>query len=209
MACEKWKNAFGNISRAKSFEELFMLWKKAHKEIGLNLNKFYPDGVVNDEAYFNSNPRVLYVLKEPNSGNDVSEGDFWFKRQVENKSHHIIPTRIKIMQKVINGNRDLNFVAYININKYGGLNRTNGEKLKEYAYSKEIRPLIKKQIELLAPDIVVCCGVYEIVKEILSENPKSILVNMWHPSYKFTNHQKYKEVFEKRFSELNIGEKYC
>lgn len=53
--------------------------------------------------------------------------------------------------------------AFMNINKMGGYSSVHWPTL--IAYAEEFSAQIKKEIEILSPDIVVCCGTYWLLKE--------------------------------------------
>jgi len=74
----------------------------------------------------------------------------------------------------------INYISFINLNKRGGDNIS--QIVEEYA--KVYAPFIKKQILLLDPEFIICCGkgTMEIVQEIIPDF-KSIMISMWHTSY--------------------------
>lgn len=57
----------------------------------------------------------------------------------------------------INKNHDiLKNISYMNINKRGGSNRTKASDLRKYAVN--YKDYIKREIELIDPDLIVCCS---------------------------------------------------
>jgi len=61
-----------------------------------------------------------------------------------------------------NGKSATKNIAYINIRKTAGGARTNKKSLD--AHAKEFAPFVRRQIELIKPDIVVLGGTYKQVK---------------------------------------------
>lgn len=139
---------------------------------------FTPDGMVNEETWKQLNAenkkKVLYLLREANGntstlkedGKSVDDGKFWFQQCVANGNiGNIIFTRIAEMQKIIQPDKDdkgykeiLEQVAYMNINKRGGGSTVDWKILNKYAYV--YKKQIMKEICILKPDIIVCCGTY-------------------------------------------------
>ena len=167
------------MSIQTQINKLFDQWKKVHEEkpglfkvLNLKLERFLPDGIAGDEnAYINAIPKVLYILKESNAKNS-EKVDFWFKEQVDkNGTHqtHQITKRIRFMQKMITGSDDLSVIAYMNLNKCGDGSKTEMKKLAAYSLDDKISLLIKEQIHILNPDIIICGGCFNIVNTILGK----------------------------------------
>ena len=156
---------------------------------------FFPDGLVGDEAAWLTAPvKVLYILKEGNLRKPPKDFGFWFKRIAADDTKHIIKKRIRLMQQVITSSDNLSVTAYMNLNKNGGRSKTDNRLLKAYATHSAIAPLIKEQIEILAPHVIVCCGCYVMVWHILGEMVPYRVVGTWHPSC-WGSHEKYREKF--------------
>ena len=173
----------------KRLDDLFERWKETHKALPQRedlpiLEIFLPDGIagIDTTIYENTNPRVLYILKESNVKNGYINDYFWFRdSQVEKYGNHRIANRIWLMQEVVtkgilhdkvlpSKSNDLRAVAYMNLNKCGGDSMVNYTKLKNYIDIPEIREYILDEIRILAPDIIICCGsdIMNIVKELAS-----------------------------------------
>lgn len=71
----------------------------------------------------------------------------------------------------------LNNVALINLKKTWGKESTNANSLHEYATNNEISSILKKQIEILEPDIVLACSpdVFWIAKELYGVHEKDTI----------------------------------
>jgi len=196
------------MSIEEKLGDLFDRWKaeqlRGKVDLGLDISwRFTPDGIVGEEeAYLNAPVKVLYILKEGNlteradmPAEQAGRFDFWFKRIVATGEPHKIKRRIEDMQKIITGSDDLTVTAHMNLNKAGGLASTDMKKLRAYATAPGIAPLIREEIKLLAPDVIVCGGCYGIVAEILGADAPYRMVDMWHPSHRVTD-AAYREKFK-------------
>ncbi len=75
----------------------------------------------------------------------------------------------------------LRYVAFMNINKRGGFTECK-TKLSDYA--ENYKDLIDREIKIISPDIIVCCG--SDVRTCLSniDSCKSVpVLEVYHPSY--------------------------
>ena len=98
---------------------------------------------------------------------------------------------------------NLQKIAYMNINKSGGSSRTNTTKLWEYAnYHKDY---ILKEIELIDPNLIVCCGklVYEIITDILGTKINDHkVIEVYHPSYYRISDKEYLQRFNDKIKSI-------
>ena len=104
-----------------------------------------------------------------------------------------------------------NPVAYMNLNKMGGGGL--GDKFGIWpVYAQIFSDFIKKEIEILSPNIIVCCGTFNVVKELFKEensqwydfcgkikNPNCIVYNMIHPSIPTLKPKKYHDDYQSIF----------
>lgn len=78
----------------------------------------------------------------------------------------------------------LRYVAFMNINKRGGFTRCQIRRLA--ACVEKYKDLIDREIRIISPDIIVCCG--SDVRTCLSniDSCKSVpVLEVYHPSYWF------------------------
>lgn len=220
-----------------ALEELFDLWMNRQKEEkeyfdkdGIAITSFTIDGFVDEDCWKKQKVKVLYLLREANGrnadGGEVCEkGEFWFKNQVLGKK---APTgtlfkRIRMMQRILVGDNEaeqLKGVAYMNVNKRGGGSSVDWTRLIRYA--KEYKDFIKREIEIINPDVIVCGGTYWLLlsqiygikdekwdarQEMFNYLDGKIKVyNMWHPSARFSD-DKYRSRFESIHKMINSPEK--
>ena len=220
-----------------SLTELFSLWKAAHiddKEYPsnshplINRTNFVEDGFIDIEEYMKTSPKILFILKEANVVYDrqIDEtGKYtvyrssleWIHEEISRGVSHKILVTLDMMNTAIRKllfNEDkvvsnLNQIAYMNINKRGGNSTTKINTLREYA--KKYKSFIRRQIEILAPDYVVCCGsdCFNCISEVMGFKYKSkedyfmssgmLFIEAMHPSSRKSRNE-ITEDFIRRFT---------
>lgn len=144
--------------------ELFSRWADRRP----NLVK---DGVINEAAYLSSAPKVMFLLKEVNDPN----GGAWDLREFisagaraatwDNITRWVIGIRRldqelswESLAQIDQSNRVsvLKSICAVNLKKTPGLHTADAQELARIA--TEDRELIKEQIALYEPDIIICCG---------------------------------------------------
>lgn len=177
---QQWKKAHGADSW---FEKTCIKGKESDD----NFKKsFIPDGCVDFEKYNNANKKVLFILKEPASNGKEEEYNgispisdlmktHWYKLLIENEGN------IKFNNEKTNRSKcyynkfkiicDMLHVvpketAFMNINKRGGYSKgTNDKMLSNYLEVYE--DFVRKEIEILEPDVIVSCIGNGILKDKL------------------------------------------
>jgi len=187
-----------------------------------------PDGIVDLEKYNNSPIKLLWILKEVNSENDTDEWDLrdalkdlktkdGMKKGWKKTYLPVIYTSYGIIHNIkwddsdsIYKNPDmvdtLKEIAVVNVKKFPGKSVANLEQLqKSYKQQKEI---LKEQIEVYKPDIIVCGGTFDIIKndiikgendlQVIKEEPfsaykqnKRIIIDAYHPAQHTITQEKY------------------
>lgn len=170
---------------------------------------FLPDGIIDPDKYFSADKKVLFIAKEANWGgndeeNEISsqEDEFWLRIVVNKEQYkdgNIIYNESKFSKGLamlynayINNSFDtpdyshegLKNVAFINLNKRGGYSYCSYSTLKGYA--QEYGKLIAQQIDLINPDIIICCGtnLVSILNDyVTSKTCKAKIIGVYHPSY--------------------------
>lgn len=207
------------IEQCENLDELFNIWKKAHSKDKLykydtperngnfiRIDSFIEDGFcVTDEK---SEGSVLYISKESNSFNEdnieinkVSKYTHLYYCRKNNK-RTLFARRIFDMQEVASKILDISNdnITFMNINKRGGFKSTNMSTLNVYAL--EFKDYIIKEIEIINPKIIVCCGggIKRIIEMIYTKNNKICnipLIEVKHPSYWSIGDKEYKDLFKK------------
>lgn len=167
-------------------------------------NDFYSDGIVNEDAWNTSTIKILYILKEVHDcASDTSECDFltsddilrgyqessnmW--RKIAYLANGILnaatsdktPVTLLDMKEESYYTEAINRIAIMNLKKCAGGATVGSVKSKEkgtyVAHAKAFADLIAKEIEIISPNIIVCCNTFdECAKYIFtpkSANPNS------------------------------------
>lgn len=152
--------------------------------------EFHRDGVINEEVFSNEKRRILFVTKEPNSkdgnydkykGADLRKiwGEICLKKPFDRNIARW--TRIICDGDDPGGSvswqdiaRTMQRVAIINLKKLAGSGSENREEICLYSYND--REFIRKQIELINPNVIIACGkdglVFRMLWRIMYEKGK-------------------------------------
>ncbi len=203
------------VQTADTLEELFGLWKLAHKAEGkayietttpargkhpaIEQTSFVRDAYVSGDPsdYENANRKVLFILKEVNilayRGDGVPEEQdqlpFYRDYLEDGKSnrakqqekmarmayylqHPELPEEKRRRPNAKSRKLSLKQSAFLNLNKRGGDNRAKVVS----AYSKKYAVFIERQIDLLAPDVIVVIG-------RTGYPMRDGCIHVWHTSY--------------------------
>jgi hypothetical protein len=201
--------------------------------------RFFEDGILNQDAYDKAEVKVLLVLKEVNDkvDKDDERGDWSFMEHLERGPAGMWLAAARWCMAILEGaragtmpdfdqstgqdgtgpsiksagrdelHRALQQVAVLNLNKLGGGRSTDATKLALRA--KQDADLLRRQIDLIAPDIIVACGTFAPLMWIVdfdfpnTESTRRIalksgswLISMRHPA--MSGKQKTHEKLVKR-----------
>lgn len=178
-----------------------------HKRNDVPKNNFCIDGFIDKESYDSAKKKVLFIAKESHIGPNVeipySESEnkeFWASREVRKAKQEgakLKNTFLKGMAMLYNDylcDRDpqntapdkstdnLSDVAFMNLNKRGGYVYCVWKTL--CTYVEKYAVYIRKEIEIIDPDLVVCCGqgVRDLVDRFELAKGRKV-VTAYHPSY--------------------------
>lgn len=196
-------------NRSAELDELFEEWRERHEAEnydGENISKsnFIPDGIIDEASYMQSPKKILFIAKEAaclKKGNTIEKNfenaqndGFWCRRvafgDAKAKKGRFSPGLALLANAILNENFEtpekdisaLRYVAFMNINKRGGFTSCQTRRLA--AYVKKYKDLIDREIRIISPDIIVCCG--SGVRSCLSDidSCKSVpVLEVYHPSY--------------------------
>lgn len=210
--------------KTKELYNLLLAWKDQHcteksdhtRYAKISKNSFTEDGPIVPELYYTSRRKILFIGKESNiegasaNGSEVltADGSFYTRNVVLNpdiKPRTFVINLAKIYNSLITDNyeipnsdtENLKYAAFINLNKRGGLKSCSRRILR--AYTQEYRDKIIEEIVLLAPDLIVCCGIdcYNIVKAKLAEHSKISgipVLSSYHPSARVSDNEKLERI---------------
>jgi hypothetical protein len=186
--------------------ELFSEWKK---EVLSTSNHFVEDGIISQEHWNNADKKILLVLKETNDyeGNIVSlinkaindnpKSKVWDRPTFHNAGRWVygLLNTEKDVAPYKNAQRErksaLLSCALINVKKTTGGSRA---KKSVEQHAKKYSHFIKRQIDIIQPDIIILGGTYKMIKDhVLPKMNKvdfrvhkynnAICINANHPSY--------------------------
>lgn len=167
-------------SKTKKLNELFEKWKQKQS---YGDSGFVPDGIIDENYWINTSRRVLFLMKEYNanhkSASDASirENCDDFRKVVRDRPWLEVGRWAYGLQNVTDKNipsfedADKNYEiackssAILNLKKVAGRGIANEEKILEVA--KEDLELINEELVIIQPNVVICCGTFLIVKEII------------------------------------------
>ena len=197
-------------NRSAELDELFEEWRERHEAEnydGENISKsnFIPDGIIDEASYMQSPKKILFIAKEAaclkkentiekNFENAQNDG-FWCRRaafgDAKAKKGRFSLGLALLANAILNENFEtpekdisaLRYVAFMNINKRGGFTECETDLA---AYVKKYKDLIDREIRIISPDIIVCCGMG--VRGRLSgvDSCKSLpVLEVYHPSARY------------------------
>ena len=186
----------------ENLKELFNQWQK---ELD---GKFVPDGTINFEQWEKTNKKILVILKETNDFDNFGLNDLINKNITNSKSgiwkgltwHNIgrvsyglLNTSAPFKDAHKKRKETLKHIAVMNIKKTAGKSKSKYKTIKFHA--EKYKDYIKKEIEIINPDIVILGGTYDFLKNILNlekisdnlykekGNDKRIYIKCYHPGY--------------------------
>lgn len=198
-------------NRSAELEKLFDEWRKRHisedySNDKISKNNFIPDGIIDEASYMQSPKKILFIAKEAacldktektaeENFETAQKDGFWCRRVVlgeEERGTHFSSGLALLANAILNENFEtpekdisaLRYVAFMNINKRGGFTECKTKLLRDYA--QNYKDLIDREIKIISPDIIVCCGMG--VRGCLSgvDSCKSVpVLEVYHPSYWF------------------------
>ena len=199
-------------NRSAELEKLFDEWRKRHisedySNDKISKNNFIPDGIIDEASYMQSPKKILFIAKEAacldktekTTAEEIFEtaqiDGFWCRRVVlgEEKRGTSFSSGLALLANaILNENFEtpekdisaLRYVAFMNINKRGGFTECKTKLLRDYA--QNYKDLIDREIKIISPDIIVCCGMG--VRGCLSgvDSCKSLpVLEVYHPSARY------------------------
>ncbi|WP_305909457.1 hypothetical protein Q9L42_005370 [Methylomarinum sp. Ch1-1] len=214
------------ISEISCIDELMAAWKEAFPE-GWHFNH---DGVISKENWDISGKRVLFVLKETNKAKqnvvtainraiDVKKSGWWkgkvlrrvgrWAYGIQNYDGVVPPLK----DAKLNEKNAIKNIAYINIRKTSGSATTNKKAFDTHA--SEFAPFVRRQVELIKPDVVVLCGTYSQVKRYIFPEIKKVservhvhegvvFINAFHPAARKKSAILYHQVLDNYHAYKNL-----
>ena len=196
-------------NRSAELEKLFDEWRKSqisedYSNNEISKNNFIPDGIIDEASYMQSPTKILFIAKEAaclkktktaeKNFETAQKDGFWCRRVVlgeEKRGTRFSSCLALLANAILNENFEtpekdisaLRYVAFMNINKRGGFTEC---KTDLDAYVEKYEDLIDREIKIISPDIIVCCGMG--VRDCLSgvDSCKSLpVLEVYHPSARY------------------------
>lgn len=171
---------------------LFSEWKERHKAQGYT--SFIQDGIVEPEVWFGESHRILFILKEAYNGDgipnvdsnlieelklpDGSKGRIWSAvaewvyglEQTTSNEIPVFDNWLGITEHTNDAYRKrkcdlLRKCAILNVKKSNGVNGSDESDLR--VYIEEDADLIRKQIEIIQPTIIVFGSTFHLIKDMI------------------------------------------
>lgn len=188
---------YNNILKCQTEQELFDIWSQKDpfqitymennqeitKTIDHKTNVFIRDGIVDEKTWNNNNhKKIVFVLKEAyTTQNNWSLTDWVLNSKpskpiwrriiewtygIQNTDFNNIP---KYASQIYEKNKDLLFqqIALVNLKKSGGKSSSINEEIKGYAIEDKLE--LKKQLEIISPDIIVCGSTFNTLNHIYDD----------------------------------------
>lgn len=155
-------------SKTERLNALFEEWKRSYKEPDL---AFAEDGIINENEWNEAPRKVLFLLKETNkyAGNfrELAQKSPWrvpgyWAYGLQNLQRGHIPPFAEAKEKY---GEAFCRSALVNLKKITGGSAAKDEKIKGAA--RDDAKYIIKELEIIAPEIVVCGSTFWIVREVL------------------------------------------
>jgi hypothetical protein len=216
----------GKIFEIDCLDKLMDAWEEVFPK-GWHFNR---DGVISKESWDDSSTKVLFVLKETNEANqnlvtainraiEVKKSGWWRGKVLRRVGrwgyglqnyNGVVPS---LKDAKLHEKSAVKSIAYINIRKTSGRARTNKKTFD--AHASEFAPFVRRQIELIQPDIVVLCGTYNQVKryvfpeiEKVSErvhvHEGIVFINAFHPAARKKSLMLYHQVLDNYHAYKNL-----
>lgn len=221
-----WKGDKGMVSKSEQLEQLFIEWEYAQENEpdfswertrgGKNITKshFRRDGIIDEAVFFKEKRKVLFISNEANDDEysakfnpkpsniddyrkyyETGRDDWLGKMRERTSAIYKVVAEIGI-NEMSDSDASIHY-AVMDLNKRGG--GAVKDALHIYEYCKYYKEFIKKEIEIINPDVVVWLGTktYDIDLHINFLGAKQIggkiyfviddkqipILRMWHTAY--------------------------
>jgi hypothetical protein len=204
-------------NRDEELEQLTAQWKIERP----NYDPFCEDGILDVEAWDAASTKIMFLLKETYNhfvtikgpmGPQGTSSTFWHRMRMWT---HIIETHfqglVASFDEVEEIKEEPNVkIAYVNIKKFAEKSEYNNEANSSFSdidnYALQDADLLSKQISVINPDVIVCCGTFEHTHHFLPNSKRlasqvfqsehAYLLDFEHPSQRKAYKDNYGELVE-------------
>ena len=153
-------------------DELLSEWKSARE-----YKSFTNDGILIEDKWKQSSPKILFLLKESNAGFDNIAGRGWGPNGNSNTFWRRINICSYIITEIWNDRkpsfhevatvkeREVNSIAYVNVKK-NGENKSTSNNNEILQYARNDKDYLARQISIINPDVIYCGGTINSYKHL-------------------------------------------
>lgn len=214
------------MSKTEALNRLFEKWESDVNYIDDTLiGKFVRDGIIDESEFDKQSIKVLFISNEANCGKDHRYENEW-DEPLDRRANFLdyykndkdwtgrLRERVSCLYQVITNDYSqkahevANRFAFMNLNKNGGEATCNIEHIEKYCMS--YKNYIKKEIEIINPDIIVwlACNTFDssIPEQLgidtetatIELSKKVPVIRMWHTSFWQVKRKPQLNVFKNR-----------
>ncbi|PKK84742.1 MAG: hypothetical protein CVT49_00900 [candidate division Zixibacteria bacterium HGW-Zixibacteria-1] len=180
-------------TKTAELNKLFEDWKQQYAGLKIDTTKFSADGIICEDKYDAAKKKILFVLRETN---DFPEGDLrvlyrdgpklQMAAQLSKWATGILYDFPDYSEVDMNENNirteAIKSIAIMNVKKYTGGAIADFNLL--HVFTKLDKDLIKREIDIIKPQIIVCCNTFiELMWALDLELDMSDLENIFGKSY--------------------------
>lgn len=151
-------------TKTERLNELFTKWKRRNKEEAVRMCL---DGIVCEKRYEKTDPKLLFVTKEPNHpvGPGFDFREWWSSEPVQyaftkrlcewnfGVQNHFPPLSEFDQDKSSNESAAIYSISFMNLKKVGGSGSADPKVIR--SYTERDKHLLRHQIEIIGPDVIV------------------------------------------------------
>ena len=149
-------------TKNQQLDDLFKKWENSIPEYK---GQFINDGIINEEFYLSSNPKILFITKESN--NPLHKpGDFrtWWQDEIKYAFSYRIaewaygiqnnfPQYDVIWRKKGSAKKAIQQIAFMNVKKNGGIGKSDPNVIMDHL--KLNFKFVHEQIKIINPDMII------------------------------------------------------
>lgn len=200
----------------KELNELFDIWEKRHRECGYK--RFIRDGIVDEEWWSQkqSVPKICFFLKEARSeeeGYNLVESLYkyrpwklWQKVAIWTQAIQSAFTQEMVYDSDkldMKAHELIKQIAVVNVKKSEGTVYSDSDNL--WGFTKLDKDLLKRELELIDADIIVCGYTFGMLCEVLGDEIEmdgtadsmfafwkdKLIIDYFHPACRYPNRINY------------------
>ena len=225
---------FDNVPQKLQHEQLMNEWYLKYRDIESDTVKFTWDGPSKWEKWINTTPKLLFLAKEARGeyepsitpdninnsfGKNIARWNYVIKSFFKQKGFELNYPSDNLFSKPSETFDEIAIVEVKKLDENNGISDDN--KIQDFA--KKDKSFLRKQIDIINPDIILCCNTetsYDIIyddvefEQLCDKNDgcccwkfdNRLVIEFWHPSNDRESHRTNEELFKILCSILKQGE---